>query len=100
MINEGESNRTLPKMFPCKTYKWHKKSTTHWFNQKRTWHSVLKVDAYADGNHKIILSCPYISTYDMCWSTINDLGIVKYFLANLCWFQCKYKSISNTLGNV
>ena len=86
-MKENQTER-CQKCFLVKTYKWHKKSFTRWFNQKRTWCSMLKMNF-------IIFSWLYISTYYMCWSTINDLKIVKYFPANLCWFQHKYKGISN-----
>ena len=34
----------------------HKKSFTPWFNQKKAWRGVLKIDARGAAKHKIILS--------------------------------------------
>ena len=37
-----------------KIYDWHKKSFTRWFNEKKTWRGVLKIDACEATKHKII----------------------------------------------
>ena len=59
LINERESKRKLPKMFPDKNLRMtQKKSFRRWFNQKKACRGVLKKDAYAAAKHKIILSWP------------------------------------------
>ena len=46
--------QSCQKYLLVKTWKWHKKSLTRYFNQKKAWHGVI--DAYAAAKHKIILS--------------------------------------------
>ena len=41
-----------------KTYEWHNKSFTWWFNQKKTSRAALKIDACVTAKYKIILWWP------------------------------------------
>ena len=56
LVNEGEWIRKLPKMFTSKHLQMTQKSITCWFNQKKAWHGILKIDACAAAKRKIILS--------------------------------------------
>ena len=47
-----------------KTYEWHKKASRVDFNPKKTWRSVLKVDACAAAKHKIIFNGLMIEAVD------------------------------------
>lgn len=53
LINKGESNRKLLKMYAGKNF-------THWFKQKKSWCGALKIDAWAAVNKKISLLWLYI----------------------------------------
>ena len=60
LINDGESNRKLPKMFAGKNFRMtQKKSVTRWFNSKKAKRGLLKIDAW-NIKHKIILSWPNV----------------------------------------
>ena len=60
-INEGESKRKLPKMFAGKNLQMTQKNFTGWLNKKRSWCSLLEINACVATNLKTILSWPKIS---------------------------------------
>ena len=55
-----------------------KKSFARWFNQKKAWRGVLKIDACAAAKHRVILSWTYNMFYLNClsiWTSILLLDI-------------------------
>ena len=58
LINEGESNGKLPKMFASKKFTNETKVSCADLIKKRPDGGVLKLDAYAAAKQKIILSWP------------------------------------------
>ena len=61
-MNVNESNRKLPKIFPGKNLQTTQKSFMGWFDQKKIWRGVLKIDTCPAAKHKLILSWPNIET--------------------------------------
>ena len=60
----------LPKIFAVKNLRLIQKSSTRWFNQKKAWRGMLKIDACKTAKHKIILS-------QTKWCTSSNLYIMK-----------------------
>ena len=57
-LNEGESNRKLPKKFTGKNLQMTQNQLHELINQRKAWHGEFKIDPCAVTKHKIILLWP------------------------------------------